>query len=560
VQAQIAQRDISELLLQLVEQQQTEQEKLQQQSAEILDALQELRQSSTQAGSSPEPQALTISDASIDSLAEKVQAQIAQRDISELLLQLVEQQHAEQRQLQQQSNEILNALQEIGQSSSQLLDRSTAQSNAQPGEITISDASIDSLVEKVRAQLAQPAVERDISDILLQLIDQQHAEQEQLQQQSHEILSAIQQLALETREIKEPTIPDSSIEFLISRMQEQFAQQKWIKNAAESAIAEPAQTLEEILPSDDSSIIQSSHIESSHVEELVGIAYDRLRQVISQVEHHSQKLADSLHNSEQATTQISADAIRQVDELAYAIDSLQQLSASMQSAADVTSQVVSAAHTTSASSVTSNQAIEQGIQAISSLRTTIATTAKKVKRLGESSQHISKIAALIDDVAVRTNFLAINASLEASRAGNNGRGFANIAEEVGELATRSAAATKEIEELIDNIQSDSGEVIHFMELGTTQVVECTQLIEEAQHNLQQIAAASQRINQLTEPMSEVATSQTVNSGSITNLVQDIAQISKRTTNSSQKLSQSLQDTARSLEQLQLSVSQLEIDR
>jgi methyl-accepting chemotaxis protein PixJ len=439
------------------------------------------------------------------------------------------------------------------------------------------------MVERVKAEVAQPEI-GDRLQALQELIEQQHVALESSQQQSAAILNAIQQLEQKTREPVEPTISDRSIDLLASSLQSFPLQTSAEVGREELEAIEQIRSLETTstnrLPNELSEYLESeldneldeleAILQLSQPDELPtpassvsapsGIPSEQLKQAIARMAACSQRINAALRQSEQATAQISADAIRQVDEINYTITSLQDMAASIQSAVDVADQVASAAQSNSSSALTSNQVIEQSAEAIALLRATIAATAKKVKHLGESSQHISKVSALISEVAVRTNYLAINASLEASRAGSNGRGFTNIAEEVGELATRSAAASKEIEELIDNIQADSGEVINFMELGTTQVVECTQLVEAAKQNLQQIVIASQQINQLAEPIAEFTASQTANSGAITNLIQDIAQISQRTTRSSQQLNQSLQDTAESLQQLRLTVSQLELEQ
>jgi ABC-type transporter Mla subunit MlaD len=454
-------------------------------------------------------------------------------------------------------------------------------------DLRISEASLDALANRVvTAQIAGSGSNQDVSDILMQLIEQQQVAQERSQVQSTAILSAIQQLAAETREPSESIVSDRSIDLLVSRLQAQFP----LQTSSDETVLEAARSEAlEIKPEDELSkafddvfdkldeldeldeILQASQPKSAldlpvpvpisaGIPASSAIAPEQLKQAIAQATNYLQRIKAALGHSERATAQIAADAIRQVDEITYTIDFLHNMAASIQSVADVADRFASAAHNTSTSAITSNQVIEQSAGAIAQLRATIAATAKKVKHLGESSQHISKVSALINEVAVRTNYLAINASLEASRGGSDGRGLTNIAEEVGELATRSAAATKEIEELIENIQADSGEVINFMELGTAQVVECTQLVEAAKQNLQQIAIASQQIDQLAEPILQFTASQATSSGSITNLIQDIAQISQRTTRSSQQLSQSLQDTAESLEQLRLTVNHLELEQ
>src|SRR3569832_2916329 len=124
----------------------------------------------------------------------------------------------------------------------------------------------------------------------------------------------------------------------------------------------------------------------------------------------------------------------------------------------------------STSAQAGEEAMDRTVQKILNLQETVAETAKKVKHLGESSQEISKVVSLINQIALQTNLLAINAGIEAARAGEEGQGFAVVAEEVGELAARSAAATKEIEQIVESIQKETSDVVEAMEVGTAQVV------------------------------------------------------------------------------------------
>ena len=126
----------------------------------------------------------------------------------------------------------------------------------------------------------------------------------------------------------------------------------------------------------------------------------------------------------------------------------------------------------------------------------MAQTTRKVKRLAESSQEISKIVALISQIASRTNLLALNASIEAARAGEAGRGFAIVADEVRQLANRVAKALKEIEQIVKQIQSETGSVMTAMEEGTQQVIQGTHLAEQAKRSLEDIVQVSDRIHTL----------------------------------------------------------------
>lgn len=144
------------------------------------------------------------------------------------------------------------------------------------------------------------------------------------------------------------------------------------------------------------------------------------------------------------------------------------------------------------------------------------------------------------------------------RAGEEGQGFAVVAEEVGELAARSAIATQEIEQIVDNIQRETSELVQAMELGTTQVVEGTHLVDNAKQNLGQIVAVSQEINSLVKSISDATVVQADTSESITALMKNLSEIAQRTSASSTQVSESLQSTVGVAKQLQESVGTFKV--
>lgn len=181
-----------------------------------------------------------------------------------------------------------------------------------------------------------------------------------------------------------------------------------------------------------------------------------------------------------------------------------------------------------------------------------------MKRLGESSQQISKAVSLINQIALQTNLLAINASIEAARAGEEGRGFAVVAEEVGQLAAQSASATKEIEKIVESIQKETSAVVEAMELGTTQVVEGTRLAEKTKGSLGQIVDVSRQIDELLQSISQATVSQANTSESVTQLMEEVAKISQQTSDSSRQVSSSLQETLTISQQLQESMETFKV--
>ena len=147
------------------------------------------------------------------------------------------------------------------------------------------------------------------------------------------------------------------------------------------------------------------------------------------------------------------------------------------------------------------EAVRRTIDGMNSIRENIQDTAKRIKRLGESSQQIGDIIELIDDIAEQTNILALNASIQSAMAGEAGRGFSIVAEEVQQLAERASNSTKQIEALIKSIQSETNEAIASMEQSTQGVVSGATLAQEAGEALERIETSTQSLAELIQNVS-----------------------------------------------------------
>lgn len=285
---------------------------------------------------------------------------------------------------------------------------------------------------------------------------------------------------------------------------------------------------------------------------------ESLRLIVTQVKQAATQVNTSLGENEQAISQLSLEALKQAEETTRTLDSVEKMTRSIQEVAENARQAAEVARTASSTAETGGIAIDRSVQNILNLRETVSGTAKKVKRLGESSQQISKVVSLINQIALQTNLLAINAGIEAARAGEEGQGFAVVAEEVGELAARSAAATKEIEQIVENIQQETASVVEAMELGTAQVVEGTHLVEDAKLSLSQILGVSRQIDTLVQSISSATVSQAKTSQAVTELMKEIAQVSERTSDSTRHVSSSLKETVGIAQELQASVSTFKV--
>lgn len=285
---------------------------------------------------------------------------------------------------------------------------------------------------------------------------------------------------------------------------------------------------------------------------------ESLRQIVTQVKSAAVQVNDSLNTDEQAIRQLSEEAVRQADETSRTLNSVQNMVRSIQTVSNSAKQAAHVAREASSTAEAGGIAMELTVQNILGLRDTIGETAKKVKRLGESSQQISKVVSLINQIAMQTNLLAINAGIEAARADEGSQGFAVVAEEVGELAARSAAATREIEQIVATIQRETSEVVEAMEQGTSQVVEGTRLVDNAKQSLEQILSVSRRIDDLVQSISDATVTQVQTSDAVTQLMQEIVEAAGRTSAASLDVSRSLRETVGVAKELQESVGTFKV--
>jgi methyl-accepting chemotaxis protein len=283
-----------------------------------------------------------------------------------------------------------------------------------------------------------------------------------------------------------------------------------------------------------------------------------LRKIVIQVKTVAQQVSTTASNSEHSVQTLSTEALQQSEEISAALNQIQEMSDSIRAVAANAEQaeikVQQAAKTVEEGDAAMNRTVD-GIMAI---RETVAETSKKVKRLGESSQKISKVVNLIGTFAAQTNLLALNASIEAARAGEEGRGFAVVADEVRSLARQSAAATAEIEKLVADIQTETNEVVAAMEAGTEQVVAGTKLVDETRQNLNKITVASAQISTLVESIAQAAVTQSQTSEAVSKTMSDVAAISNKTSAGAAEVSISFKELLTVAQELQANVGQFKV--
>ncbi|MBW4476962.1 MAG: HAMP domain-containing protein [Tolypothrix brevis GSE-NOS-MK-07-07A] len=276
------------------------------------------------------------------------------------------------------------------------------------------------------------------------------------------------------------------------------------------------------------------------VADAFNLTIQNLRDIVQQVKVAAREVTKGATNSETFATALSSDALHQAEELAVTLNSVQVMTDSIQRVAEAAREAETVTREASAFALKGGEAVENTVAGILEIRETVAGTTRKVKRLAESSQEISKIVALISQIASRTNLLALNASIEAARAGEAGRGFAIVADEVRQLADRSAKSLKEIEEIVRQIQSETSSVMTAMEEGTQQVIQGTKLAEEAKRSLDNIIQVASRIDTLVRSITTDTVEQTETSRAVAHVMQSVELTAQETSQEAQRVSGALQ--------------------
>jgi twitching motility protein PilJ len=290
------------------------------------------------------------------------------------------------------------------------------------------------------------------------------------------------------------------------------------------------------------------------IADSINYAIEALRELVTTINDSAIQLESATKQTQAAAAHMAKASSAQSRQISAASESMADMAASIEEVSgnsercsDVARHSVDIAHK-------GGDAVRRTIDGMNAIRETIQETSKRIKRLGESSQEIGNIVELINDIAEQTNILALNASIQASMAGEAGRGFAVVADEVQRLAERAANATKQIEVLVRTIQTDTNEAVVSMERSTTDVVGGALLAENAGAALEEIEQVSNQIASLVQNISASARQQAVASGNISKNMQVVREISTQTAEGSTATSTSIAKLAALSAQLRKSVA------
>ncbi|WRS39022.1 methyl-accepting chemotaxis protein [Thiobacillus sedimenti] len=275
------------------------------------------------------------------------------------------------------------------------------------------------------------------------------------------------------------------------------------------------------------------------VADSINYTVEELRSLVRGINNAAQQMDQAASEASQVSDSLQQAARRQtagIEETSAAVvnlaQSVQQVSGNAAESARVAEQSLAAAEK-------GQQAVANAIGSMNTLREQIQETSKRIKRLGESSQEIGEIVELISDITEQTNVLALNAAIQAASAGEAGRGFSVVAEEVQRLAERSADATKQIAAIVKTIQSDTHDTVAAMEVSTQGVVEGAKLSDAAGQTLAEIGDVSKKLATLIADISAATQTQAESTAKVAETMQDIKAISAQTASGTQQTAESI---------------------
>ena len=286
---------------------------------------------------------------------------------------------------------------------------------------------------------------------------------------------------------------------------------------------------------------------------------EQLRTIVQQVQNATYMVTSSADDIADASTKLSEENDAQANEIQITSNEVLEITTKFQDVAKQTEDSREVAQKARETANRGYQAVTDTVEGMERIREQVQSTSKRIKRLGESSQEVGEIVQLISDIADRTSILALNASIQASMAGDAGQGFAVVAEEVERLAERATDATKQISTLIKAIQSGTSEAISDMEEATREVVEGSQLATQAGQRLAEINDVSQQLEESIQVVSGSALEQADAATKIATRMKTISQTTKDSAEKSRSATNQVNALATLANQLGDSVSRFNLD-
>ncbi len=279
------------------------------------------------------------------------------------------------------------------------------------------------------------------------------------------------------------------------------------------------------------------------IADSINYTIEELRVLVGRINNAAGRVTLATEIAQKTSAELLAAAERQSLEIQDAGRSVLAMAGSMTGVSGDARQSAQVARQSLAAAGHGTRAVQASIKGMNEIREHIQETSKRIKRLGESSQEIGEIVELISDITEQTNVLALNAAIQAASAGDAGRGFTIVAEEVQRLAERSGEATKQIAAIVKTIQADTQDAISAMEESTQGVVEGANLSDAAGRALAEIGDVSHNLTGLIEKISSATQQQAESAADVADKMQGILQVTEQTTAGTKKTASAVGELA-----------------
>lgn len=275
------------------------------------------------------------------------------------------------------------------------------------------------------------------------------------------------------------------------------------------------------------------------IADSVNYTIDSLRDVVTEINRATEQVNSATGAAQGTSTALLEAAEMQSQQISETTEAVNGMTSSILQVSTNANQAAEVAQRSLQAASQGSQAVQNTIAGMNGIREQIQETSKRIKRLGESSQEIGEIVELISDITEQTNILALNAAIQAASAGEAGRGFTVVAEEVQRLAERSSEATKQIGAIVKTIQTDTNSAVAAMEKSTEGVVEGARLSDAAGQALTEIETVTNNLARLIQSISTATEAQTEAASQVTKNMQQIQEITTLTTDGTKQTTESI---------------------